>query len=54
VIPILDYEIDDFSDVAGFIEGPIHVVDGDGSGETPGAQVPRLNVINVNKQAHGP
>jgi len=34
MIPILDYEVDDFSYVACFIEGSIHIIDGDGSGET--------------------
>jgi len=27
MIPILDHEVDNFGDVAGIIEGPIHVVD---------------------------
>jgi len=34
VISILDYEVDDFSDVASIIEGPIYIVDRDGSRET--------------------
>ena len=30
---ILDYKVNTFSDVASFIEGSIHVIDGDGDGE---------------------
>jgi len=36
MIPILDYEVNDFGDVACLIEGSIHIIDGDGSGETLG------------------
>jgi len=32
ITSILDYQIDDFSDVASFIKGSIHVIDRDGSG----------------------
>src|SRR5467141_2296621 len=39
MVPILDHEVNDFSDVASIIEGPIHVVDWDGSRETLGAPV---------------
>jgi len=34
---ILDYKVDNFSDVASFAEGSIHVIDGVGSGEALGA-----------------
>ena len=37
MISILDYKISDFSDVVSFIEGSIHVIDRDGSGERLGA-----------------
>jgi len=36
---ILDYKINDFSDVVGFVKGSIHVIDRHGSGEVLGAQV---------------
>ena len=36
MIPILNYEVDNFSDVACFIEGSIHIVDRDGLGELLG------------------
>ena len=54
MIPILDHEVDNFGDVAGIIEGPVHVVDRDGLGETLGVQVLRPNVIDINKPAGGP
>ena len=34
---ILDYKIDDFSNVAGFVKGSIHIIDRDGSRATLGA-----------------
>ena len=37
MIPILDYEADDFSYLACFIMGSIHIIDRDGSGEMLGA-----------------
>jgi len=37
MITILDHEVDNFNDVACPIEGYIHIIDGDGSGETLGA-----------------
>ena len=54
MMPILDHEVHDFSDVAGIVEGPIHVVDRDGSGEMLGVQVLRPNIIDINKLASGP
>ena len=32
MIPILDYEVNDFGDVVCFVEGPIHIIDRDGPG----------------------
>ena len=37
MVPMVDHEVDDFCDVASIIEGPIHIVDRDGSRETLGA-----------------
>src|SRR5882724_10667 len=37
VTSILDHEINDFSDVASFIKGSIHIIDRNGSGEVLGA-----------------
>jgi len=37
VISILDQEVDDFGDVASIIEGPIYIVDRNGSREMLGA-----------------
>ena len=34
MIPILDYEVNNFSYVAHFVKGSIHVIDRDGSRET--------------------
>jgi len=36
MIPILDYEVYDFSYVAHFVKGSVHIIDRDGSGETLG------------------
>ena len=33
---ILDYKINDFGDVAGFVKGSVHVIDRNGSGELLG------------------
>src|SRR5882724_7082896 len=54
VISILDYEVDDFGDVASIIEGPIYIVDGDGLRETLGVQILGSDVININELAGGP
>jgi len=54
VISILDYEVDDFSDVASIIEGPIYIVDRDGSREKLGVQVLGSDIINVDEHAGGP
>jgi len=32
MIPILDYEVNDFGDAACFVEGSIHIIDRDGLG----------------------
>jgi len=37
VTSILDHEVNNFSDVASFIKGSIHIIDRDGSGEALGA-----------------
>ena len=37
VTSVLDYEVNNFSDVADFIKGSIHIIDRDGSGEALGA-----------------
>ena len=34
MMPIFGYEVDDFSYVACWIQGSIHIIDGEGSGET--------------------
>src|SRR5882672_2702370 len=39
MIPVLDHEVHDFGDVTSIVEGPIHVVDRDGSREILGVQV---------------
>jgi len=49
VISILDHEVDDFGDVASIIEGPIYIVDRDGSREMLGAQVLGSDIINIDK-----
>jgi len=36
MIPILDYEVNDFSYVACFVKGSIHIIDRDGSREMLG------------------
>ena len=36
MIPILNHEVDDFSYVAHFVKGSIHIIDRDGSGEMLG------------------
>jgi len=45
VISILDYEVDDFSDVASIIEGPIYIVDRDGSREMLGGKILGSDII---------
>ena len=40
--------------VASIIEGPIHIVDRDGSRETLGAQVLGSDIVDINKPAGGP
>src|SRR5882724_1249068 len=54
VISILDHEVNNFSDVASIIEGPIYIVDRDGARETLGAQVLGSDIIDVNKLASEP
>ena len=54
VISILDYEVDDFGDVASIIEGSIYIVDRDGSREALGAQILGSDIININELASGP
>src|SRR5882672_4111018 len=54
MIPILDHEVKDFSDVASIIEGPVHIVDRDGSRETLGVKVLGSDIVNINKLAGGP
>ena len=54
MVPIVDHEVDDFGDVPSIIEGPIHIVDRDGSMETLGAQVLGSDIVNVNKLAGDP
>ena len=54
MISILDHEVDDFSDVASIIEGPIYIVDRDGLREMLGVQVLGSDIINVDKLAGGP
>src|SRR5882724_3501225 len=54
VISILDQEVDDFGDVASIIEGPIYIVDTDGSREMLGAQILGSDIININELAGGP
>ena len=39
MIPILDYEVDNFSLVGCFIKGSVLIIDMDGSGETLGAYI---------------
>jgi len=51
MIPILDHEVDDFGDVASIVEGPIHIVDRDGSRETLDAQVLGSDVVDINEPA---
>jgi len=54
VISILDHEVDDFGDVASIIEGPIYIVDRDGSREMLGAQILGSDIIDINELASGP
>ena len=54
VVPIVDHEVDDFSDVASIIDGPIHIVDRDGLRETLGVQVLGSDIVDVDKPASGP
>ena len=54
MIPILDHEVNDFGDVASIVEGPIHIVDRDGSRETLGVQVLGPDIVDINKPASGP
>ena len=54
MVPVMDHEVDDFCDVASIIEGPIHVVDRDGSRETLGVQVLGSYIVDVDKPASGP
>ena len=49
MISILDHEVNDFGDVASIIEGPIYIVDRDGSREMLGAQVLGSDIINIDK-----
>jgi len=54
VISILDYEVDNFSDVASIIEGSIYIVDRDGSREALGVQILGSDIIDINELAGGP
>ena len=54
MVPIVDHEVDSFSDVPSIIEGPIHIVDRDGLRETLGAQVLGSDIVDINKPAGGP
>jgi len=54
MIPVLDHEVDNFSDVASIIEGPIHIVDRDSLREKLGVQVLGSDIVNINKLAGGP
>ena len=54
VISILDQEVDDFGDVASIIEGPIYIVDRDGSREMLGVQILGSDIINIDELASGP
>jgi len=54
MVPIVDNEVDNFGDVPSIVEGPIHVVDRDGSREMLGAQVLGSDIVDINKQAGGP
>ena len=54
MIPILDHEVDNFSDVASIVEGPIHIVDRDGSREMLGVQVLGSDIVDIDKLACGP
>jgi len=54
VIYVLDHEVDDFSDVASIIEGPIYIVDRDGSKETLGVQILGSDIIDIDELAGGP
>ena len=54
MISILDHEVHNFGDVASLIEGPIYIVDRDGSRETLGAQILGSDIINVDELPSGP
>ena len=54
MVPIVDHEVDDFGDVPRIIEGPIHIVDRDGSRETLGGKVLGPDIVDINKLASGP
>jgi len=54
VISILDYEVDNFGDVASIIEGSIYIVDRDGSRDALGAQILVSDIIDINELASGP
>ena len=54
MISILDYQVDNFSDVANIIEGPIYIVDRDGSREKLGVPILGSDVININELAGDP
>ena len=54
MIPILDHEVDDSGDVASIVEGPVHIVDRDGSRETLGVQVLGSDIVDIDKPAGGP
>jgi len=54
MVPIVDNEVDNFGDVPSIVEGPIHVVDRDGSREMLGAQVLGSDIVDINKQLVAP
>ena len=54
MVLIVDHEVDDIGDVPSIIEGPIHIVDRDGSRETLCAQVLGSDIVDIDKPASGP
>ena len=54
MVPVVDHEVNNFGDVPSIIEGPIHIVDRDGSREKFGAQVLGSDIVDIDKQAGGP
>jgi len=54
MVPVVVHEVNDFSDVPSILEGPIHIVDRDGSRDTLGVQVLGYDLVDINKPASGP